>query len=136
MAGRSTVKITTELTGPFWRRGGELAQAMRGTVNETASETESLWRGRLGAVLKNPTGSYASALHSTRQGDSSGAFATITDGGHNYGGWLESGSKTSRFRGYQAARWAKRKVASMLRKAAKAKVAAALSALGGTGSGD
>lgn len=121
---RSMVTMTTELKGPFWKRGKEIEQATDEMEEFALKEANQDLHAFLATKLKNPTGAYQSRIKIEKHP----TFRQITDSGIVYGPVLEWGfrHRATRFKGYRAFRRTRAKVARMMKKAGDVAVAKAV----------
>lgn len=124
---RGSVRMTTELTGPFWTRGSQIKDATEEAESAAIKQGESDLRSYIGVKMKNPTGAYMASIKTEKRSNSQ----VLTDGGIVYGPWLEYGSRTrpTRFKGYTAFRRTRRKMRNFLKKAGEVAIARAVARL-------
>lgn len=97
--------MTTRVSGPIFdgRAAAAVEDFLGEAEDELAREGANRVRQRLGQVLRNPTGFYASRIVTDRQRED----AQVTDSRVVYGPWLEGTSSrnhATRFKGYRTFR--------------------------------
>jgi len=125
---RSTVTLDATMSGPYFKRGNDMAQATELAQEDAIGRAEQELKSFLGSKVKNSSGAYLSKVGSEKRGNAQ----VVSDHGTVYGPWLEYGTRRgekTRFKGYRAWRRARQKAAKFLRDSAQQAVDAVVGRL-------